>query len=545
AKPSHRKRARRYLDKHIIPYDCSQTDTPSLDKMLNLTHGPNSSAPGHDGIPRTAFKRIPPAAPLFIKVMIETVKGFPVPVVFNVWLMIFIPEGSGPDDGISATKIATATRLLSLKNTDCKIVAAKGIEMTKPSAAKVAHGALKGLLPKHRFLELVAATDAQSRIAAMQDDSTNGDPMMVLCDFGDTFPSPCRTRPNIASEKADSPEGICNMMEATCPLPLAFANLAAVIECFGAIASGCPLGCPWSGTLWMVGLDPLIWDLHPWTAHPVGAVFGDCVDAAGSVPPSSKMLRLLSRVFFVAEYGARLVLKTAKTAKCKIIPLAGAVAPAVEDRVRDKIADLVPRWSDMLINDRAEYLGVRQGPSDDDGHSWGKVTLGGQRFTHKFAHIGAPTSTSLMLYNQRAVSKISYISQLLAWPRKVKKKESWALHRVWFLPPQALPRDALLAWGRWTSLKAVSHEHSNRSALMRSATVSALNWQFWARRLRGAVEFSLSFHARPHGLVAPLCWKSNPITYTLEEASQGFPSDTNRPLAVACAAALSEGKVEK
>eukprot|EP00959_Pyramimonas_sp_CCMP1952_P059056 1233372-Pyramimonas_sp.AAC.1 len=62
------------------------------------------------------------------------------------------------------------------------------------------------------------------------------------------------------------------------------------------------------------------------------------------------MLRPTSRVFYAAENLARLVLKTAK---CKIFPLAEAVAPAVEDRIRAEITELVPRWNDMAITDRA------------------------------------------------------------------------------------------------------------------------------------------------------------------------------------------------
>eukprot|EP00959_Pyramimonas_sp_CCMP1952_P027621 580090-Pyramimonas_sp.AAC.1 len=64
-------------------------------------------------------------------------------------------------------------------------------------------------------------------------------------------------------------------MEATYLLPFAFTNLAAAIECFVALASGCLLGCPWSGALWMVALGPLFWVLHPWSEHLVGAVLGD------------------------------------------------------------------------------------------------------------------------------------------------------------------------------------------------------------------------------------------------------------------------------
>eukprot|EP00959_Pyramimonas_sp_CCMP1952_P009900 206175-Pyramimonas_sp.AAC.1 len=71
-----------------------------------------------------------------------------------------------------------------------------GNELMKSIVAKGAHGAQKGFLPKRRF--------------AMQDDLANADPLMVLCDFGDAFPSMCRTWLNLALKKADFPEGTRN-----------------------------------------------------------------------------------------------------------------------------------------------------------------------------------------------------------------------------------------------------------------------------------------------------------------------------------------------
>ncbi|CAK0839907.1 unnamed protein product, partial [Prorocentrum cordatum] len=247
AKPSRDKHVRRYLDKHIIPYDCSQMDIPTLGKMRNLIRRLNNS------------------------VAIETMKGLPVPLDSNDSLMIFTPKGPEPDDRISATRLAKATRPLSLKNTGCKIVAAMVNEMMKPIVAEGAHGAQKGFLPKRRFIEHVVAMGAQSRIAAMHDDLTNKDPLMVLYDFGDAFPSTCRTWLNIALEKADFPEGVRNMIEAVYLLPVAFANLAGAIEYFCALTSGILQGCPWSGTLCAAGVGPLIRDLHSRAARFKGA----------------------------------------------------------------------------------------------------------------------------------------------------------------------------------------------------------------------------------------------------------------------------------
>eukprot|EP00959_Pyramimonas_sp_CCMP1952_P223942 4682569-Pyramimonas_sp.AAC.1 len=66
----------------------------------------------------------------------------------------------------------------------------------------------------------------------------------------------------------------------------------------------------------------------------------------------------------------------------------------------------------MTITDRAEYLGVLLGPSVDDEHRWEKGIPGWQRPAVMIADVGAPTSTSLMLYSQRAVNNTSYLGQL-------------------------------------------------------------------------------------------------------------------------------------
>eukprot|EP00959_Pyramimonas_sp_CCMP1952_P348678 7304531-Pyramimonas_sp.AAC.1 len=153
ARPSRAKNVRRYLDKHAIPCDCSQMDIPTLCKMQSLMRKLNNSAPGPDGIPHTAWKRIPSSAQLLLEVALEVVKGYPVPLDFNDSLMIFTPKESEPDDGLKATSLAKATRPFFLKNTDCKMTAAMGNELVAPIVAKGAHGAQKGSLPKRRFIE--------------------------------------------------------------------------------------------------------------------------------------------------------------------------------------------------------------------------------------------------------------------------------------------------------------------------------------------------------------------------------------------------------
>ncbi|CAK0883005.1 unnamed protein product [Prorocentrum cordatum] len=129
----------------------------------------------------------------------------------------------------------------------------------------------------------------------------------------------------------------------------------------------------------------------------------------------------------------------------------------------------------------------------------------------------------------------------------MKRKEACALHRLWHLPPQALPRDVLLAIGCWSpALKLAPLELSSRAALMRSASDSVLNWPYWAKRLREAAETALSFYVRTrgHDLYDPLHSKSSPIAHTLEDAAQGFNNDSNKKMASACGSAMIEWTAE-
>ncbi|CAK0838272.1 unnamed protein product [Prorocentrum cordatum] len=98
AKPSHLQHVKRYLEKHIVPYDCTDMDSPTLGEMKNLISRLNNSAPGPDGIPYMAWKRIPSSAQLMLDVAIEIVQGYPVPLTFNDSPMIFTPKGSEPAD---------------------------------------------------------------------------------------------------------------------------------------------------------------------------------------------------------------------------------------------------------------------------------------------------------------------------------------------------------------------------------------------------------------------------------------------------------------
>eukprot|EP00959_Pyramimonas_sp_CCMP1952_P205076 4288311-Pyramimonas_sp.AAC.1 len=124
--------------------------------------------------------------------------------------------------------------------------------------------------------------DAQSRIVAMAPQPSERDPLMMMFDFGDAFPSMCRHFLRTVLLLGGFPLSILNMVDAIYLFPLAWTNLSGHMRIFCWLGSGILQGCPWSGTLWAVGMDPLIRDLFHRTRHFKQAVIGVCADDVGS-----------------------------------------------------------------------------------------------------------------------------------------------------------------------------------------------------------------------------------------------------------------------
>ena len=48
---------------------------------------------------------------------------------------------------------------------------------------------------------------------------------------------------------------------------------------------------------------------------------------------------------------------------------------------------------------------------------------------------------------QGLLLEYKYLAQLMLWPSTLRRREAWALHRLWSLPPQTLPKHDILAVG--------------------------------------------------------------------------------------------------
>ncbi|CAK0806400.1 unnamed protein product, partial [Prorocentrum cordatum] len=248
-------------------------------------------------------------------------------------------------------------------------------------------------------------TDAQSRMVAMKPKLMERGPFMMMFGFGDAFPSVCRTSLSRVLKTGGLPYSVLNIVDAICVFPLAWANLGGVLQVFCWLAFGTLQGRPWSGALWAAGVGPIVEGLFVLARHFKQRVIGVCADDVGAVLPSTQIVHPLSSVFFAAEHLVHL-----------------AFSAGLELRVKVKLAELAPRWADMQVAPAAEYLGVLLYPSVTNNMRWQKVVAGWKHAARAIASAGAPASAPAQLCNQRAVTKASYMAQLLSWPSTWRRK---------------------------------------------------------------------------------------------------------------------------
>eukprot|EP00959_Pyramimonas_sp_CCMP1952_P214208 4482039-Pyramimonas_sp.AAC.1 len=111
-----------------------------------------------------------------------------------------------------------------------------------------------------------------------------------------------------------------------------------------------------------------------------------CADDVGAALRRLEHLRIMRRIFSMANRVAALILKLKK---CAVAPLSGPYTPALRPEYQAAIAQLVPDWTQIPVNDVPKYLGMWLGPAALD-HSWRSPIAKWRSRTLELALTGAP-----------------------------------------------------------------------------------------------------------------------------------------------------------
>ena len=114
----------RVLEKWAVKFDFSEVTPPTRDDYRRVVKVSADKATGPDGIPNSAWRATGDEGIDTLKEAGDSLaSGDKPPTWFNSSIMLFTPKGEDESDSYSErVRVASATRPLSLKNTDNKIV---------------------------------------------------------------------------------------------------------------------------------------------------------------------------------------------------------------------------------------------------------------------------------------------------------------------------------------------------------------------------------------------------------------------------------------
>jgi hypothetical protein len=121
------------------------------------------------------------------------------------------------------------------------------------------------------------------------------------------------------------------------------------------ILSGVLQGCPFSGSFFVIAMDPLLFQFRKFLCTPVLATVRACADDVGACIKSLRDLAVFWRIF---EAFRRASLPTFKPKKCIIVPPTVECSAANIAAIRTWLSEVLPDCTHFEILPTAKYLGI-------------------------------------------------------------------------------------------------------------------------------------------------------------------------------------------
>jgi hypothetical protein len=266
--------------------------------------------------------------------------------------------------------------------------------------------------------------------------------------------------------------------------PLGFINLIRGIYCMNGswavgsdgfeflfwIWAGVLQGCPLSGLLFVVILDPLLNAIYGLLDRKGRAVTRACADDLGAAVADIRSLQVFENLFKIMQKVANLHLSPTK---CILVPIAVKFSPHVKNMVKEWLERHLPSWYQFRVEAMGKYLGLMMGPAVTM-HSWkGPLDKYAQR-VQLIASARLAPSVGTFLYNSRAIPVLGYVGRLVPAPPNLLQMEMDAANKVLHLPGKTISAAAAHHLDRLGMVAFRSASALCASALIGTATAGKI-----------------------------------------------------------------------
>jgi hypothetical protein len=390
---------------------------------------PRDSAPGPDGIPFGAWRA---AGPAFYDIMFAAFSSFMsgacLPEGFNECNLAFIPQGDDPNDSLLVARTPATTRPISLSNTDNKYFALALNCPLAEAATVTVHPRQRGFVHGRSLIDNVLEVEGfgQSYTIAEADN-----PAILLFDLMAAFPSLSHQWLFVVLRRMKVPKRVLRAFAAL------YKDCFATILLLGGrwrrvpMLSGIRQGCPASGTLFALAIDPCIRYLISLLGPRGGMLNAYADDIAAVLRDLFVVLKSIDEAFLTIGRATALHLHPGKV---QIIPL----WKFDEAAVREQIKAIVPRLAKAKIQASGKLLGIFIGPGADV-LQWCGVAEEIRSRSRYLASLNLAWSGVAPLYRSHVASVTSHILQFAAPSRELLQVESNCLAVVTKTPSRAVP----------------------------------------------------------------------------------------------------------
>jgi hypothetical protein len=202
-----------------------------------------------------------------------------------------------------------------------------------------------------------------------------------------------------------------------------------------AIRSGIRQGCPASGSLFVLAMDPCIRFIMAALGPKRGILSAFADDLAAAVKNLYEALAILARAFQIVGLCSALVLHPGKVV---VIPL----WKFVESEVREAISAVAPFLAEARIQDHGKLLGVFVGPGAPT-RQWTSVRQELRSRSRFLASLGMAWSGVLPLFRSHVLPVASHIAQMCPMPAHLYRTEESCMAVILKTPYRAVPAPLL------------------------------------------------------------------------------------------------------
>jgi endonuclease/exonuclease/phosphatase family metal-dependent hydrolase len=403
--------------------------------FLHILHRAHDSAPGPDGLPYSAWNNAPQHIhDELYNMYTDMMDGSVLPSGFNRCFLACIPKGDAPGDHIGIARTPESTRPIAMSNSVAKLLAMAVNRVLAPVAQTTILDRQRGFVKGRSITDNIMETESLAIRFVKFYAAKSG---IVLFDFAAAFPSLAHCWIFIVLLTMQFPTFLIDIIRKLyedCMIELLYGTDSH--QPFQALA-GIKQGCPLSGTLFALALDPFIRLMCLTIPKHLGMVTAFADDIAIVALHLFQSLLALAPVFQVLRAASCLEVNPGKSV---VIPL----WDLGRFEARRWLLDCLPSWGAFKVQLWGRFLGYLIGPEAADERWTLSLDKYWQRgMTARTA--GGGFFGNLLHYQIYGSSVLGYLLQLAEPPGQAFALERRILQYLTHGPWHAMPNEGLLA----------------------------------------------------------------------------------------------------